>query len=114
MRGTGMIGWLAMTGRPDIKYTHSRITQHMAKLCHGALKALKHCIAYCKETQHWCFRQTANGKDMGWRFYSDSDHASNAEIQNEHQSQLRRMAMLGSVPIEWGSKASSIKFSDDA
>ena len=45
MRGTGMIGWLAMTGRPDIKYTHSRITQHMAKLCHGALKALKHCIA---------------------------------------------------------------------
>ena len=25
MRGTGMCGWLAMTGRPDIKYAHSRI-----------------------------------------------------------------------------------------
>ena len=70
-------------GRPDIKYAHSRISQHTAKLCRGALKALKHCIAYCKETQYWCFRQTANGKDVGGRFYSDSGHAGNAEIQNE-------------------------------
>ena len=31
-RGTGMIiGWLAMTGRLDIKYGHSHISQHMAK-----------------------------------------------------------------------------------
>ena len=29
-------------------------------------------------------------------------------------SQLGQMAMLGSVPIEWGSKAGSIKFGDDA
>ena len=53
MCGTGMCGWLAMTGRPDIKYAHSRISQHMAAPCCGALKALKHCIAYCKETQYF-------------------------------------------------------------
>ena len=35
MRGTGMIWWLAMTGRRDIEYTHSRISQHMAKPCRG-------------------------------------------------------------------------------
>ena len=111
MRGTGMCGWLAMTGRPDIKYAHSRISEHMANPCRGAFKALKHCTAYCKETR--CFRQTVDGKDVGWSFYSDSDHARNAETQNERRSQLGRMAMLGSVPIEWGSKASSNKFGDD-
>ena len=114
MRGTGMCGWLAMTGRPDIKYAHSRISQHMAAPCRGALKALKHCIAYCKETRHWCFRQTEDSPDFGWSFYSDSDHAGNSEVQNERRSQLGRMAMLGSVPIEWGLKASSIKFGEDA
>ena len=114
MRGNGMCGWLAMTGRPDIKYAHSRISQHMAAPCRGALKALKHLIAYCKETQYWCFRQTAGSKDVSWSFYSDSDHAGNAESQNERRSQLGRMAMLGSVPIDWGSKASSVKFGEDA
>jgi hypothetical protein len=114
MRGNGMCGWLAMTGRPDIKYAHSRISQHMAAPCKGALKALKHLIAYCKETQYWCFRQTAGSKDVSWSFYSDSDHAGNAESQNERRSQLGRMAMLGSVPIDWGSKASSVKFGEDA
>ena len=85
----------------------------MANACRGALKALKHCIAYCKETRYWCFRQTVDGKDVGWSFYSDSDHAGNAETQNERRSQLGRMAMVGLVLIEWGSKASSIKFGDD-
>ena len=97
MCGTGMIGRLAMTGRPDIKYAYSRISQHMAKSCRDALKALKHCIAYCKQTQYWCFRQTANGKDVGWRFYSDADHAGNAESQNERRLQLRPMTMLDSA-----------------
>ena len=114
MRGNGMCGWLAMTGRPDIKYAHSRISQHMAAPCRGALKALKHLIAYCKETQYWCFRQTAGSKDVIWSFYSDSDHAGNAESQNERRSQLGRMAMLGSVPIDWGLKASSVEFGEDA
>ena len=114
MRGTGMCGWLAMTGRPDIKYAHSRISQHMAAPCQGALKALKHLIAYCKETRYWCFRQTKGSKNVSWSFYSDSDHAGNAEVQNERRSQLGRMAMLGSVPIDWGSKASSVKFGEDS
>ena len=77
-----------MTGCLDIKYAHSRISQHMANLCCGALKALKHCITYCKEMWYWCFRQTVDGKDVGWSFYSDSDHAGNAETQNERRSQL--------------------------
>ena len=63
----------------------------MAAPCKGALKALKHLIAYCKETQYWCFRQTAGSKDVSWSFYSDSDHAGNAESQNERRSQLGRM-----------------------
>ena len=35
------------------------------------------------------------------------------ESQNERRSQLGRMAMLGSVPVEWRSKASSVKFGDN-
>ena len=62
MCGTGMIGWLAMTSCLDIKYAHSRTSQHMANLCCGAPKALKHCITCCKEMWYWCFRQTVDGR----------------------------------------------------
>ena len=32
---TGMIGWLAGTGRPDVKLPHSRISAYMASPCRG-------------------------------------------------------------------------------
>ena len=35
MMGTGMLGWLAFTGRPDLKYAHSCISQHMGKADFG-------------------------------------------------------------------------------
>ena len=30
MSATGMLDWLASTGRLDVKYAHSRILQHMS------------------------------------------------------------------------------------
>ena len=39
MSATGMIGWLAGTGRCDLKLSHSRIAAYMANPCRGALKA---------------------------------------------------------------------------
>ncbi len=50
MKGVGMLGWLKETGRPDIAYAHSRISQHMARPNESALQALKHCCGYLKRT----------------------------------------------------------------
>ena len=49
--GVGMIGWLAFTGRPDLKYCHSRISQHMANPTVGAMAALSHALRYCYFTK---------------------------------------------------------------
>jgi len=105
----GCLGWLAGTGRPDVKLAHSRISQHMANPNKGMHKAVIHALLYCKNTKTLCLHQPFSSSGA-WRFFSDSDHAGNAEPQNSRRSQLAFVAMEGSAPISWGSKASSVKF----
>ena len=105
----GCLGWLAGTGRPDVKLCHSRISQHMASPNHGMLKAVRHALLYCMNTKTLCLHQPHNSPGT-WRFFSDSDHAGNSEPQNSRRSQLAFVAMQGSAPISWGSKASAVKF----
>ena len=57
MMGTSMLGWLAFMGRPDLKYAHSQILQHMAKSTIGALQALHHCLCYYWFTKNLCLHQ---------------------------------------------------------
>ena len=114
MMGTGMLGWLAFTGRPDLKYAHSRISQHMAKPTRGALAALHHCLRYCWFTKNLCLHQPA-GKGLHpdeWEFSCDSDQSGNTEENNNRRSQMGLLARLGSAPIVWGSKASAVHFDE--
>ena len=99
MSGTGMIGWLAVTGRPDLKYAHSRISQHLAHPSVGALGALMHAIRYCHFTKHYCLCQSNLVTDNKscelegphsklfscgeWGLFCDSDQSGNAEVQNK-------------------------------
>ena len=46
MSACGMCGWLAGTGRCDLKLAHSRISGHMANPCVGALKAVTQAVRY--------------------------------------------------------------------
>ena len=98
-----------MTARPDIKYAHSRISQHMATPRKGALKAVIHAVKYCSSTKTACLFQPY-GECAEWGFFSDSDHAGNAEVQNKRRSQLGYIAMWGRAPIAYGSKASGVSF----
>jgi hypothetical protein len=109
MTACGMLGWLAMTARPDVKYAHSRISQHMATPRKGALKAVIHAVKYCSSTKTACLFQPY-GEHAEWGFFSDSDHAGNAEVQNKRRSQLGYIAMWGRAPIAYGSKASGVSF----
>ena len=124
MKGVGMIGWLKETGRPDVAYAHSRISQHMANPNEAALEALKHCCGYLKATSHYALRSmlyeedewagNPNFKDTNqWRFYSDSDFAGNSEAQNRRRSQNGEIAILNNAPVSWASKASSVGFAHE-
>ena len=46
----------------------------------------------------------------GWRFYCDSDFATNVWEDNKRRSQNGYVAMQGSAPVMWGSKVSSVAF----
>ena len=108
---TGMIGWLAGTGRPDVKLPHSRISAYMASPCRGALKAVLQVVRYCAHNKHWCLFQPFD-EEGAWTHFSDSDHAGNPEPAAKRKSQLGYVSMCGRVPIGWGSKGTSVNFDD--
>ena len=114
-RGVGMIGWLAFTGRPDLKYCHSRISQHMSRPTTGALAALHHALRYCYFTKTLGLHQKAgSGVSLDeMRFYCDSDQSGNKETQNKRRSQLGNISVLGSCPLSWGSKATAVQFQEE-
>ena len=111
MSACGMIGWLASTGRPDLKHCHSRISQHMSAPGSGALDAVKYAVKYCATNSTLCLFQPY-GSDGLWHHYSDSDQSSNAEPQNKRRSQLAGMSVRGRAPIDWSSTATSVQISD--
>jgi hypothetical protein len=105
----GMVLWLNKCARPDIGYAASRIAQHAAAPTNGAYEALVKLVRYCASTPKLAIRQDLNAH-VGWQLFSDSDMAGNAEPGNKRRSQLGYVAMLGSAPITWSSKVSSVQF----
>ena len=105
----GMVLWLNKCARPDIGYATSRVAQHAASPTNGAYEALVKLVRYCASTPKLAIRQELN-VHVGWQLFSDSDMAGNAEPQNKRRSQLGYVAMLGSAPITWSSKVSSVQF----
>ena len=65
MSACGMLGWLASTRRPDLKYAHSRISQHMSAPKRGALAAIIHAVKYCASTMTASLHQPYDG-DGEW------------------------------------------------
>ena len=106
-----MLGWLAGTGRPDLKLAHSRISQYMSKPNLGMYNAVRHALLYCANTANYCLHQP-HGEEAAWTFFSDSDHAGNAEPDNKRRSQLAFTVMYGKAPIAWGSKATHVRFDE--
>ena len=112
MTGVGCVGWCVNTVRLDAAFAHSRIAQHMAKPTVGAWKALMHLMKHSSGTSKACIWQSLDVPDSehGWRFYCDSDFATNSWEENKRRSQNGYVAMEGSAPVLWGSKVSSVAF----
>ena len=109
MTGVGCLGWLANTVRIDIALAHSRISQHMAKPTVGAMEALKRTWQYLQQHSKLCLRQSLDSSTT-WGFWCDSGHAGNPLEPNNRKSQNGVLAMVGTAPVMWGSKVTSIAF----
>ena len=120
----GMLGWLAQTVRCDVAYAFSRLGQHCANPNQSALKAVKKVFSYLYETRDLGIRAPLYFDDQhiaeinyepyravdAWRFYCDSDHAGNSEVQNRRRSQNGLVITHNDSPVYWQSKASSVAF----
>ena len=109
MTAVGCSGWLANTVRLGVALAHSRISQHMANPCVGALEALKRTWQYLQQHKQLCLHQPFDSSN-NWGFWCDSDHAGNPLESNNRKSQNGVLAMVGSAPTMWGSKVTSIAF----
>ena len=98
-------------GHSYLKLAHSRISQYMSKPNLGMYKAVRHALLYCANTANYCLHQP-HDENAAWTFFSDSDHAGNAEPDNKRRSQLAFTAMYGKAPIAWGSKATHVRFDE--
>ena len=92
----------------------------------SALAALAHTITYLAQTKHLCIAQRLCQPDvdvsfaassqkrqedqLGFEFYTDSDHAGNNETQNRRRSQNGYCAKLHDATVDWMSKVSSVAF----
>ena len=88
------------------------------------MKAVCCCFKYLLQTKHLalCGRydpaervlpgtQSEGVEDRNpFRFFSDSDHAGNAEVQNKRRSQNGFLGTVYGAPVIWSSKASSVAF----
>ena len=112
MTGVGCAGWCVNTVRLDASLAYSRIAQHMANPCKGAWNALVHLMKDFQGTQHACIYQPLESEDdgHGWRFFTDSDFASNPLTENKRRSQNGFVAMQGTAPVVWSSKVSLVAF----
>ena len=113
LQALGCLGWVSQTSRVDLRYSHSRISQHLSAPTISALDAARNAVLYAYSTSEYCIRQHKSVCESDWRVYSDSDHAGNAEIQNKRKSQCSFIVMNGDAPITWGSKASGVQLEDN-
>jgi hypothetical protein len=126
MTAIGMLGWLSVTVRCDVTFTHSRIAQHQSKLTEAVMQALQRCFAYLKGTADLGIRSplyhdyesnaVSDNVDpkynCGWEFFVDSDFMGNAEIQNRSRSQTGYISMINGAPVMWASKVTSVAMAD--
>ena len=127
LTGLGMLGWLAQTVRCDIAYVYSRIGQHTATPNQSAIQAVRRAFSYLLGTKDYCIRAPMYGsaRDINtitsalsdavnvWRFYCDTDHAGNSEVQNRRRSQNGLLVTCNTAPVLWQSKASSVSFASE-
>ena len=83
----------------------------MAEPVKRALEAMRRIVKYAWLTKDLCLFQSWGVDGKVWRFYSDSDQSSNKEAVAKVKSQLSYVGVLGTVPILFGSKSTSVKFS---
>ena len=79
----------------------------------GAYDAVMRVARYCVENRDMCLFQPWGTDCHTWRFYSDSDLGSNSEAINKRRSRLSHIGVLGSAPIEWGSRTTKVSMGPD-
>ena len=103
----GCIGWIQATIRFDISHDYSRISQHNASPCKGALKALKDVFRYLKGTKNFAIGCSIYCEENRFEFSTDSNHGGNKEAQNKRRNQLGHMARQNQALILWKSTNST-------
>jgi hypothetical protein len=127
MTVTGFLGWLQLTMRIDVCLLYSRAGQHLQSPNESALAAVIRGFRYLKGTINLCLAAPRFRPDRNVRnsqpsdnqdqmdFYTDSDHAGNAERQNKRRNQYGyvsgfREDETSITPVDWHSKVTSCAF----
>ena len=110
MTACGCIGWAAMTCRIDVKFAHSRLSQHMSNPGTGAMELARRILGYLRKYPDLCLAQlnadveAFSDLSAPWSWFVDSDHASNSEPQNKRRSQFGSLAICVRTPVFYSSQ----------
>ena len=109
----GGIGWLVVTTRPDLAYSHCRLSQMLSAPTAGTLRGIKEVMKYLRQSGRLALAAPLHGDD-DWNFWVDAGQAGNPLVDEKLRPHLGVITRNHSAPIDWKSTLDSTSFANPA
>ena len=107
----GGIGWLVVTTRPDLAYSHCRLSQMLSSPTHGTIRGIREVMKYLRQSGCLALRAPLHGDD-DWNFWVDAGQAGNPLVDERLRPHLGLITRNHGAPIDWKSTLDSTSFAN--
>ena len=107
------IGWLVVTTRPDLAYSHCRLSQMLSSPTHGTIRGIREVMKYLRQSGVLALRAPLHGDD-DWNFWVDAGQAGNPLVDERLRPHLGIITRNHDAAIDWKSTLDSTSFANPA
>ena len=107
----GGIGWLVVTTRPDLAYSHCRLSQVLSGPTHGTIRGIREVMKYLRQPGVLALRAPLHG-DGDWNFWVDAGQAGNPLVDERLRPHLGIITHNHDAAIDWKSTLDSTSFAN--
>ena len=104
---------MVVTTRPDLAYSHCRLSQMLSAPTAGTLRGIKEVMKYLRQSGRLALAAPLHGND-DWNFWVDAGQAGNPLVDVKLRPHLGVITRNHSAPIDWKSTLDSTSFANPA
>ena len=109
----GGLGWLVVTTRPDLAYSHCRLSQMVSSPTQGTIRGIREVMKYLHQSGRLALYAPRHGED-NWNFWVDAGQAGNPLIDERLRPHLGMISLNHDAAIAWKSTLDSTSFANPA